>query len=357
MQLGFIGLKYSGKSTLFQLLTRDHYETLRTGAGEYFRGMVAVPDTRIDKLSEIFQPQKTTYTNFDCIDVTGLPSSKRRDSDGKYLEAVRQTDGLIAVIQVFEGFDDDGKPHKISPASNLQAMQDELVFTDLLLVENRLEKLESLKKRGAPQFDKDEFELLKKIHTILEDEKPLREYPFTNDEAKKIRGFQFLSQKALIAVLNCDEEHYAEREKYLKEIHDTTPNLVATAVSALAEKEIQELDEEERREFMSDLGIEEPAINQVIEAAYLGMGLISFFTVGEDEVRAWTTDKDSTAPIAAGKIHSDLQQGFIRAETIHYDTFLEAGSLAEAKTKGLLRLEGKEYRVLDGDILNIRFNI
>ncbi len=357
MQIGFIGLKYSGKSTLFQLLTEGHFESLRTGAGEYFRGNVTVPDNRIDKLSDIFQPKKTTYTHFECIDVMGLPSTKRRDQSGKYLEAVRQTDALVAVIQVFDGFDDAGNAFRIAPPDNMVSLEDELVFSDLLVLESRLEKLDSLKKRGAPQYDHDEHVILEKCHAQLENNLPLRELALAPEEKKKIRGFQFLSEKPLIVVLNCDESTYPEREKYIADIHRKQANLAVTAVNALAEKEIQELDEEEQRDFMQDLGISEPAIFQVIKAAYEGLGLISFFTVGEDEVRAWTAEQGCSAPEAAGKIHSDLQTGFIRAETIHFDTFMEAGSYAEAKTRGLLRLEGKEYIVKDGDILNIRFNV
>ena len=256
MQIGFIGLKYSGKSTLFQLLTQNHFETLRIGGGEYFRGNVAVPDTRIDVLSDIFNPQKTTYTHFDCIDVMGLSGAKKHDQSAKYLEAVRQTDGLVAVIQVFEGFDDNGKPHTIAVADNLRSLEEELIFSDLIVIESRLEKLESLKKRGAPQYDKSEQALLQKCYSHLEEEKPLRSLELANEEAKSLRGFQFLSEKALIVVLNCDETHYAEREKYISEIREASPERAVTAVSALAEKEIQELEEEERNEFLKDLGIE-----------------------------------------------------------------------------------------------------
>jgi len=357
MQIGFIGLKYSGKSTLFQLLTHNHYETLRTHAGEYFRGNVPVPDMRIDALSGIFNPKKTTYTFFECLDVMGLPSGKRQDQSGKYLEAVKQTDGLIAILQMFNGFDDTGNAFRIDPGANLSHLQDELIFSDLLVLEARLEKVENMKKRGAPQYDKSEHELLLRCREQLESEHPLRTMDLSPEEEKGIRGYQFLSRKPLVAVLNCDEEHYAQKDSILAELETRFSDIAFGAVNALAEKEIQELDEEERREFMQDMGILEPAVHQIIKATYRGLGLISFFTVGEDEVRAWTCPAGSTAPEAAGKIHSDLQAGFIRAETIHYDSFMEAGSLSEAKHRGMMRLEGKEYTVRDGDILNIRFNL
>lgn len=357
MQLGFIGLKYSGKSTLFQLLAGDHYESLRLGATEYYRGQVTVPDQRITTLSGLFTPKKTTYANFECVDITGLPSGIKKDASTKYLEAVRQVDGLVAVIQAFEGFNDQGNPVKIAPADHIEQLEQELIFADLLVLESRHEKLVSMKQRGAPQFNKAEFDLLNKFKPQLEAEKPLRELTVTEDDMKLIRGFQFLSLKPLMAVINCDEANYAKRESWIQNVKSKFPGMAVSAVSAQMEKEIQELDEDERREFMTDLGITEPAIHQVIHTAYEGMGLISFFTVGEDEVRAWTVEKESSAPVAAGKIHSDLQTGFIRAEVVKYTDFILYKSMAEIKSKGLMHVEGKEYIVQDGDILNIRFNV
>jgi len=213
MQIGFIGMKYSGKSTLFQLLTGDHYETMRTHAGEYFRGNVLVPDSRIDALSTIYQPKKTTYTYFECLDVMGLPSGKKHDQSAKYLEAVRQTDGLLAVLRVFDGFDDEGNPARIDPVGDIRSLEEELIFTDLVVMESRLEKLDTMKKRGAPQYDKEEHELLSRMHGHLEEEKPLRSMDLSADDHKKIRGFKFLSLKPLMAVLNCDEDHYKNKNK------------------------------------------------------------------------------------------------------------------------------------------------
>ena len=357
MQLGFIGLKYSGKSTLFELLAQGKYESVKTGMAEYHRGQVMVPDERINVLSEMYQPKKTTFANFDCIDVMGLPASLRTDQSAKYLEAVRQTDALVAVIQVFDGYNAEGQPAVINPVADLNHLEEDLIFADLLVVETRLNKVLHLKARSAPQFDQREMEILEKCKTTLEDNHPLREIEITDSEDKIIRGFQLLSQKPLMAVLNCDEAHYAKRGSYEETFKNAFPDIPVTSVSALAEKEIQELDADERALFMEELGIDEPAINHVIATSYSAIGLISFFTVGEDEVRAWNLHTPATAPEAAGVIHSDLQKGFIRAEVVAYDDFMNEKGMAGAKAKGLVRLEGKEYIVKDGDILNIRFNI
>jgi ribosome-binding ATPase len=357
MQLGFIGLKYSGKSTLFELLTQGKYESVKSGIAEYHRGQVMLPDERINLLSDIFKPKKTTYAQFDCIDVMGIPSSMRTDQAAKYLEAVRQTDALVAVIQVFDGYNAEGQPTVIDPVANLKHLEEDLVFADLLVVETRLNKVLHLKTRSAPQFDQKEMDILEKCKATLEDNIPLREIEISDSEDKLIRGFQFLSQKPLMAVLNCDEVHYAKRLDYEATFKENIPKIPVTSVSALSEKEIQELDADERAMFMEELGIDEPAINHVIATSYSAIGLISFFTVGEDEVRAWNLRTPATAPEAAGVIHSDLQKGFIRAEVIAYDDFMREGGMSEAKAKGLVHLEGKEYIVKDGDILNIRFNI
>ncbi len=357
MQLGFIGLKFSGKSTLFELLTQGKYESVHSGMADYRRGQVVVPDGRVERLSEIYQPKKTTHAHFDCIDVMGLPAGMRSDQAAKYLEAVRQTDSLVAVIQVFEGYDSEGRPFQIDPVKNLEELEADLIFADLIVAETRLEKVKHLKARSASQFDPKELELLEKCRVVLEENKPLRDVHFSVSEDKRIRGFQFLSKKPLMAVLNCDESHYDKRKNYEIKFKDSFPGIPVTSVSALTEKEIQELDEDERALFMKELGIDEPAINHVISTSYSALGLISFFTVGEDEVRAWTLLSGATAPDAAGEIHSDLQKGFIRAEVVSYDDLIREGSFSKAKSRGLVRLEGKDYVVKDGDIINIRFNV
>ena len=357
MQLGFIGIKLSGKSTLFELLTQSKYETVRSGMAEYHRGQVLVPDERIDRLSGIYQPKKTTYALFDCIDVMGIPVSMRSDQASKYMEAVRQTDSLVAVLRAFEGYDAEGNPARIDPVADLKQLEEDLIFADLLVAETRLEKVLNLKARSAPQFNPKELAALEKCKAALDENNPLRFIELHPEEEKLIRGFQFLSRKPLMAVLNCDETHYAEHKRYENSFRDAFPDIPVTSVSALAEKEIMELEADERAVFMEELGIEEPAIHHVITTSYAAFGLISFFTVGEDEVRAWTLHKGETAPEAAGAIHSDLQKGFIRAEVIAYEDFIREGGMTAAKAKGLVRLEGKEYLVKDGDILNIRFNV
>ena len=357
MQLGFIGLKFSGKSTLFELLTRGKYESVHTGMAEYNRGQVTVPDERVQRLSQMYRPKKTTYAHFDCIDVMGLPAGMRSDQASKYLEAVRQTDSLVAVIQVFEGYNAGGEPFRIDPVKNLQELEGDLIFADLLVAETRLEKVRHLQARSATQFDPRELALLEKCRDALENDTPLRNIDLMPEEDKRIRGFQFLSRKPLMAVLNCDEVHYERRGEYGSRFAQAFPDIPVTAVSALAEKEIQELEEDERALFMEEMGIDAPAIDHVISTAYAAFGLISFFTVGDDEVRAWTLRAGAKAPEAAGEIHTDLQKGFIRAEVVRYEDLLHEGSFSAAKAGGRVRLEGKDYVVQDGDILNIRFNI
>lgn len=357
MQLGFIGIKLSGKSTLFELLTQGKHETVHSGIAEYRRGQVTVPDERIDRLSEIYRPKKTTYALFDCVDVMGVPVSMRTDQSAKYLEAVRQTDSLVAVLRAFDGYDAEGNPARIDPVTDLKQLEEDLIFADLLVAETRLEKVRHLKARSAPQFNSKELAILEKCKTALEDNLALRKIELSAEEDKLIRGFQFLSLKPLMAVLNCDETHYVRRKEYESAFETSFSDIPVTSVSAQAEKEIMELDAGERALFMEELGIDVPAVNHVITTSYKAFGLISFFTVGEDEVRAWTLHKGETAPEAAGTIHSDLQKGFIRAEVIAYDDFMREGGMAPAKAKGFVRLEGKEYPVKDGDILNIRFNV
>ncbi|MDZ7822408.1 MAG: DUF933 domain-containing protein [Candidatus Marinimicrobia bacterium] len=324
---------------------------------EYHRGQVTVPDERVERLSEMYRPKKITHAQFDCIDVMGLPVSMRSDQASKYLEAVRQTDSLVAVIQVFEGYSAGGDPFRIDPVKNLEDLEADLVFADLLVADTRLEKVRLLKARSATQFDPRELELLEKCKAALEDETPLRNIGFTPEEDKRIRGFQFLSRKPLMAVLNCNGSHYEKRDGYEARFGEVFPGVPVTSVSALMEKEIQELEEDERQLFMEEMGIDAPAIDHVISTAYSAFGLISFFTVGDDEVRAWTLHSGATAPDAAGEIHTDLQKGFIRAEVVHYDNFVREGGFSAAKAKGLVHLEGKDYVVRDGDILNIRFNV
>lgn len=357
MQLGFIGLKFSGKSTLFELLTNNHFETANTGIGEIRRGQVVVSDDRIKNLSEIYEPKKTTFAKFDCIDIMGISSESKHNISGKYLESVRQVDGLVAVIQMFDGVNSDGSQFKIEPENNIKLIEEELIFSDLMVLENRLEKVEKLKLRAAPIYDPKEHDILLKCKKILDDEKSLRTGDFSTEENRLMRGFQFLSQKPLIIVLNFDESHYSQREKYQQKIENIFPNKAVTSVSALEEKEIQELDPEEQKEFMNEMGIEEPAIKQVIKTAYKGLGLISFFTVAKDEVRAWTIKNNSNAKEAAGAIHTDLEKGFIRAEVINYNVFIKYNSITKAKKNGDVRIEGKNHIVNDGDILKIRFNV
>ncbi len=356
MKLGIIGLPQTGKTTLFNALTRGSQPTgVASGKIEMHTAVVDVPDRRVDELSKMFNPKKTIYTKVTYVDIAGLDGSAGKSGiSGALLNQLTQMDGFIHVVRVFE---DENVPHvreTIDPLRDIQAMESELMLNDLIAVERKIEHLAEEKKKGAGR-DKAVIEremvLFTRFNEALANETPLRDLEVSAEEMKMLSGFGFLSQKPILIVLNLSE---GQKEPEINYAHKNTK---IVALQGKLEADIAQLSPEEAALFLAEYNIEEPSLNRMIRLSYDLLGLQSFFTAGADECRAWTVHRGATAPEAAGEIHSDLQKGFIRAEVVAYDDLMALGGMNEAKAKGKLRLEGKEYIVKDGDILNIRFNI
>ncbi len=356
MKIGIIGNKNSGKTTVFNALTGLNAEitSYATQKVEPNLGMVDVIDERITKLSEMYEPKKTIYANIEFVDFAGLSGNKEKGESlpPSLLALIKTMDALAIVVRNFES---DLITDSVDPMGEIEAIEAEIVFSDLLAAEKRMEKVQLSKKRGIKdQALLIEEKALMKCLEALEDEKPLREIELSEDEEKAIRGFSFLSQKPLMAILNSSEDNFQQNDDILKEIND---KVSVIEFAGNFEMELAGLSEDEAAEFMADLGITESARARLTKFSYDILGLISFFTVGKDEVRAWTINNGDNAVTAAGKIHSDLARGFIRAECFNYVDLMETGSEKNLRDKGLFRLEGKNYIVKDGDILNIRFSV
>lgn len=365
MELALIGLQKSGKTTVFNALTGGKAETSAFAGGklEPNVAVVKVPDARVDKLAQIYSPKKTTYATVKYVDVAGMQKESGEEHKGvpeALLQYVSKADALIAVVR---GYDDQiqGAPN---PASDAEAIHLELVFSDLAKVENRLPKIEKqIQKLTGKEKDAmvHEREVLQKIKPALEDNRPIRSIGLTEDDEKAVRGFQFLSAKPLMFLLNVDESKIgggdAEAAKMSVPGVTDLPNTMTGWLAGEVEMEISHLSGEDRQAFLQDYHIEEPAASRIIALSYDLLGQMSFLTAGEDEVRAWTIHKGSTGPQAAGAIHSDFERGYIRAEVITYEDLVKFGSVAEAKKKGHVRLEGKQYVVQDGDVINFLFSV
>jgi GTP-binding protein YchF len=356
MRLGIIGLPQTGKTTLFNALTRGTQPTgAASGKIEVHTAVVDVPDPRVDRLSAMFKPKKTIYAKVTYTDIAGLDGSAGKSGiSGTLLNHLTQMDGFIHVIRVFE---DENVAHpsgSINPLRDVQIMDSEFVLNDLIAVERKLERLAEERKKGAGR-DKATIEyelvLFERMHQALEQEIPLRDVEITAEEEKALSGFGFLSRKPVLIVMNLSEGQQAPSIDYPHK------HSQIVALQGKLEMDIAQLPPDEMEMFLQEYGIEEPSLNRMIRLSYDLLGLESFFTVGPDECRAWTVHRGATAPEAAGVIHTDLQKGFIRAEVVHYDDLTSLGGMAEAKAHGKFRLEGKEYIVKDGDILNIRFAI
>ena len=352
MRLGIIGLPQSGKTTLFNALTRATQPVGITGKMEIHTAVVDVPDPRVDRLSEMFKPKKTIYAKVTYVDIAGLDGSAGKAGiSGALLNQLTQLDGFIHVVRVFE---DPNVPHvngSVDPLRDIAAMDGEFILNDLIAAERKLERLAEERKKGAGR-DKDiierEVALFTRLHEALSQETPLRDVSIDEHEDKMLSGFGFLSRKPVLIVLNHSEGQTPPAIEYPHQ------HSKVVALQGKLEMEIAQLAAEEAQLFLEEYGIEEPSLNRMIRFSYDLIGLQSFFTAGDDECRAWTVRKGATAPEAAGEIHTDLQKGFIRAEVVAYDDLMALGGMNEAKAKGKLRLEGKEYIVQDGDILNIR---
>jgi GTP-binding protein YchF len=359
LRAGLIGFPSSGKTTLFQLLTSAREAPRPAGKQDANVGVSRVPDERLDRLTTLFKPKKHVPATVEFADMGGATGARTGAAALLDVAAFRNADALLHVVRMFR---DPSVPHaagSIDPARDVRTMEDEVILADLGVVERRLERLErDLKKAGGNTELKKEQDLLQQCRTILEEGRPLRTLELSGDQAKMLRGFQFLSSKPLLLVLNLDEADIAEADKAvalagLTEFV-TGANTRAVPICAKIELEIAQLDEADATAFMADLGLHESGLDRVIRASYDLLGYISFFTVGEDENRAWSIPRGTNAQNAAGEIHTDIQRGFIRAEVVRYEHLLSRGSIAACRDHGELRLEGKEYIVLDGDVINFR---
>jgi len=358
MKTGIIGLPQVGKSSLFRILTKAQLsEHAFANPREAHVGVAKVPDDRLDRLAALYNPKKLVHASVEYVDVGAIGQEALRET--AYIGHLRQVDALTHVVRAFE---DSAIPHvgEIAPLRDIKNVEFDLMITDLGQIEKRLERLEKdLKKMRSPELEH-EFELLKRAKAQLESECPLREMEMTAEEKKRIRGFMFLSEKPILNVLNINESsdlgkelEHAVRNYKLNEVV-SRPNAAATAICGKVEAELSQMSDADAAEFLSSYGLKESGLVRLIRTTYALLGLISFFTVGEDECRAWTIPANTRAVEAAGAIHSDLQKHFIRAETIHWDQLLEAGSEANPRAKATLRLEGKDYIVKDGDVMHVR---
>lgn len=359
MQIGLTGLPFSGKTTLFQTLTDIHLDAAAMQKKESNLAMVKVPDKRLDKLTEIFNPKKKVTATIEIFDLVGIQKGDNTSSQfsSQFLTKVRTNDALIHVVR---GFKDDSVPHvdgSIDILRDIKTLDEEFLFTDLAWLEGRFDKLEKdLRKPKSKDDAAKEIEVMKRWQQALESETPLRDLELSEEEVKYIKNYQPLTAKPMLIALNLDENDVAHSDKIMSAVREklTGKNIIIEPFFAKIEMELSELPDDEKAMFMDEYGITESALSRLIRSSYELLGLQSFFTVGEDECRAWTIKNGMTAQESAGVIHTDFYKKFIRAEVVGYKDFMENGSLPACKDKGLLRLEGKEYIVVDGDILNIR---
>ncbi|MEW5956947.1 MAG: DUF933 domain-containing protein [Chloroflexota bacterium] len=362
MRIGIIGLPNSGKTTLFNVLTGGRAPTAAYAGGAFQvnTAVVPVPDARVEALSHMYQPKKTTYARVEYADIAGLSGAEAGQRSvglsGELMNAIANNDALLHVVRVFK---DEAVPHPLAtvdPRRDVAMLEAELSLSDLSKIEHRLERLEGNLKRGKgfPTYDddKEEFELLSRLQPHVERGLPLRDFALTPEQEKRLRGFQFLSAKPVLLVFNLgdDDQPPAIDYPYQKS--------AVTSVRGRLEMDIAQLgDADERAIFMAEYGLTELSVERIIRQSYDLLGRMNFFTVGEDEVRAWEVNRGASALECAGAIHTDLARGFIRAEVVSYEDLMTAGSYAGARSAGKVRLEGKEQLIHDGDIVVIRFNV
>ncbi|MBX0358282.1 redox-regulated ATPase YchF [Halobacillus sp. Nhm2S1] len=360
---GIVGLPNVGKSTLFNAITQAGalsanypFATIDPNVG-----IVEVPDSRLEKLTELVNPKKTVPTAFEFTDIAGIVkgASKGEGLGNQFLSHIRQVDAICHVVRAFEDENITHVSGQVDPITDIETINLELILADLETVSKRMDRVAKM----ARQKDKEavaEYAVLEKLKDALEEETPARAVEFSSDQEKIVKGLHLLTSKPILYVANVSEDEIGEADNdRVKQIREfaAKENAEVIVVCAKIESEIAELDNEEKEEFLDDLGIEESGLDQLIKATYNLLGLATYFTAGEQEVRAWTFKEGMTAPQAAGIIHTDFERGFIRAETVSYEDLVDAGSMAVARDRGRVRLEGKEYLVKDGDVIHFRFNV
>lgn len=365
MKLGIVGLPNVGKSTLFNAITCAGAEAANYPfcTIEPNVGVVTVPDKRLDVLEKIYNTKKKIYATIEFYDIAGLVkgASKGEGLGNKFLSHIREVESIVHVVRCF---DDGNVVHvegSVDPVRDIEVINLELILSDLEVLERRIEKTNKLAKSGDKKA-KDEMALMERIKAHLEGEKPARTLEVTPEEEELVKGFFLITSKPVLYVCNVSEEDMISgntENEYVKKVKEyaNKENAEVVVISAKIEEELSTLDEEEKSEMLKEYGIEEPGLYKLIQSSYKLLGLMSYLTAGVQEVRAWTIKQGTKAPQAAGKIHTDIERGFIRAEIISYDKLVECGSEAAAKEKGYYRLEGKEYVMQDGDVVNFRFNV
>ena len=366
MQIAIVGLAGSGKTTVFNTLTRGHAQTGGFGALTLNVGVVKVPDARLDRLAELFRPKKVVHADVTYVDLPAPPASHEghvgtEELPAEHLARLRESDAMLHVVRTFE---EPSLPHpsgSVDPARDLEQLDLEFILADLAMVDRRLERLGSSGRHGTPaerEANEREEVILRRLKVDLEAGRPIRDAGLSGDEAKAVRGFRFLTEKPVLVLLNVGERDLAAAGEVTTRIAGAYVHQYALVdhLSAKIEMELGELDVDDAATFMAELGIAESGLERVIHLSYRLLGLISFLTAGPDEVRAWPIPDGSTAVDAAGAVHTDLAKGFIRAETVGYEDLIALGSTAEARKAGRLRSEGKTYRVADGDVMEILFS-
>lgn len=359
MQIGLVGLPLAGKTTFFNLLTGTEHETGFAGTTEVHLGTAVVPDSRIDFLSGLYKPRKTIYAQIQFKDIPGVDSGAGAAGlAARLLDEVRGADALVQVVRAFRAADVSAAVGGPDPFRELNDFAAELLLADMAAIETRMGRIKEARK--MPKDAAAQLAVLERMLAALENEQPVSSVRLTGDEQLLMAGQVFLTEKPLILAVNIDEDQLAANDwpgREELEAYAAARGIPVFGICARMEMEISQLPPQDRAEFLKDLGLAQSGIGRLARAAYDALGLISFFTVGEDEVRAWTIRRGTAAKRAAGKVHSDIERGFIRAEVFHYDDLHAAGNVAGVREQGLFRLEGKEYAVRDGDIINFRFNV